>query len=501
MSSIKGVKGFVSKEKAKELLESGQAISGTSVGKDLVSVELNNLPSGFSTDFVGNLRASSRRKKIVNDFRRPYFPSDNIYQSNQAMSTSDRNFRLQDLDTWMHNSVGVGARATYGISEDSVKNGFEFISDPDKEDAKAVKKPNITKWMRQSNFLDMLRYWEAFDLGMGFGLSVGYWKASDINAMSEAPPKGPPKRFEVLNPRWLQPTGNTLTKSKRLNYDEEQWEFTGGGLNQKINIHRDRVFVLRTTELTGQWQGMNMFDPVRYSLLGYFNNLIYIARGIQNWGDVVAVLFYGQKFPTVTEQNKIMEVLDYYEMNGRMHLPEGARLEMKPTQVGKGIGDAMEQYKEDLCAYWVVPKNQLFGRSQGGGLTAGPAVISKDDYYEMIGSRQIKLSHPVMDNFIWRFFPDTDNLWPRWHLNVYKSDEQRLKERILSAEAQIKEMEVKKAKFEMKYAKENMKAIKKEGNEVPNLITPGNGGVKPTNGGSDKTGQLINITQKPEANQ
>lgn len=460
--AVKGVKGYVSKQEAEHIHISSS----------------NN--SDFATDLVDNLKNQrSRNQKVITDLRRPYYPSSNIYQSSSTATSAFRGklFTLRDLDAWMNYSVGVGYQATWGVSEDTVKNGFEFIDDPDKEDAKAIKQPNITKWLRSSGFIDMLWYWQSYNLGMGIGFSLGHWRGEmdkvddiegvmkgftkknfrnrkDFDKYHEPPPTRPPDRFEVINPLYFQPTGSSLTKSNRLNYDEELWEFTGGGIKTKTRIHKDRVFVLRTHELSAFWRGLSTFDPVRFSILGYFNNIIYIQRGIQNWGDTIMALFYGTKFPTVVEQKKILAVLDAYEMGGKIHLPEQARLEPITVEIGRGIKSAMEIYVEDLAGKWRIPKNQLLGRSEGGGLTEGPAKISKDDYYERIGSDQRKLTYPIMKQYIWRFFPDTDNLWLRWHLNTYKSDEQRLREEGLGLDNQIKQQQIREQKIKVKMLQE-----------------------------------------------
>jgi hypothetical protein len=402
----------------------------------------------------------------------------------------------------MHYSVGVGYQATYKISDDATKNGFDLIKDQDKQDAKPEKVPEAFKWMRRSGFLDMLWYWHAFDLGMGVGFAIPHWNKElkdialiddvqrgrvkkkfsnrrDFRHLREAPPTTPPDRWEVLNPRYFQPTGTSLTKSKRLNYDEEVWEFNGGVVRHATKIHRDRVFVLRTHEMTGYWRGLSTFDPIRFSLLGYFNNLIFVQRGVQNWGDNVATLFYGHKFPTIEEQKKIQAILDLYEANGKIHLPEGAKLDFKQVNIGKGLRDAMEMYVEDISGKLRIGKNQLLGRSEGGGLTSGPAQITKDDYYERVGDDQRKLSRPTM-KILWRFFPETEDMWPRWHLNVYKTDEQRHKEEGMKLDNEKKKWEVKILKQDYNMKKEQ-RAIAMIAS-LQGQPLGGNGSVTPSSG-------------------
>jgi hypothetical protein len=446
MPAKKGVKGFVSNAEL-----NNSSILNMPV-MDTVTLDLNDIPVGMNN----NLEMSLKNKMLRTDFRAAYYPTDNSILGNPNHTEEGFRFKIQDCDAWMHYSVGVGHMATYGMSNETVKNGFEFVDDPDAQDAEAIKNKKITKDFRQSGFINMLKKWRAYDLGMGFGFAVGYWTANDLKIMDTAPPKRFPRSFEVINPLYLQPTGTTLTKSNRLDYNEEIWEFTGGVINNVTEIHKDRVFVLRTNEISGSWRGLTTFDPAKESMLGYYNALIYLRRGIQDWGDTVPIIKYGNKWPTIEEAKKIISVLNYMEMNGKMQIPLEASIEFKPTNIGKGIKDAVEQYKEDLSGLWRIPKNQLFGRSEGGGLTSGPAKISKDDFYERIGSDQLELNHPIMKQFIWKYYPDTDNYWPRWHLNVYKTDEQRLIEESIYLDNIKRRLEIEKLQFELNVAKSDL---------------------------------------------
>jgi len=103
------------------------------------------------------------------------------------------------------------------------------------------------------------------------------------------------------------------------------------------------------------------------------------------------------------------------------------------SQLGSGINDFMEFLKEELSSAFIIPKNQFFGRSEGGGLSGAGAIVTKEDYLgSNISTKQMILTDEIM--YIYTElcnFTGLDETTIKFNIDLLKTKEQQLKEKMM----------------------------------------------------------------------
>ncbi len=127
-------------------------------------------------------------------------------------------------------------------------------------------------------------------------------------------------------------------------------------------------------------------------------------------------------------------------------------MEFIQTQIGKGIGEAMEQYKEDISSAWRIPLNQMFGRSVGGGLQGAGALVSKEDYLQNVSNIEMSISDNLKKIYTDAGF-EVEQWDLYWNMAVKKTDEQLLKEEGMTTQNLILKETLKGQKLQNKLLK------------------------------------------------
>lgn len=406
------------------------------------------------------VKAIEGRKYVQKmDFVPYYKPSDDLWGSATGL---DERPSIEDLAAICNTRMGCAWTATMGVSGDVVRNWHVF-ADPDslKERRNDDTKAALKYAKGPSDLKNQCQQWMRYVLGMGTSWLLKYWNADDIKNMQATPNlRKPPKKFRAFSPRYMQPINTD--KSNELNYQEEVWKFGGGEIRYAYDIHQDRVEVLSLYPEEGHWRGLSVVEPVWVPLMGYFNGFIYLTRGLRQWGDAVPAMFSGEGLPKEGEITSMLDLMDEYQMNYKWALGKDDRLEFKQTQIGKGLDTAFEIYKEELSSAWRIPLNQLFGRSEGGGLAGAGALVSKEDYLQEISNKQMAMSDNLMKIYTEAGF-DVESYEILWNIAIKKTDEQRLKEEAMEIQVKTAKEQWRQAKLQTEMLKLQVEAARWQG--------------------------------------
>lgn len=395
----------------------------------------------YTTDLIGALSRRAAHKAL--DFVPYYKFTDNIY--GYASGEDDRP-SLQELSAIMNSRLGVAWAATAEVAGDAMRNGFIFV---DKKSRKEVEKEEIFEYMKNTDLMNQLTHAVRDDRGFGLSFLIKYWTKDDREVMDQEPPNTPPRKYRAHNPLYMTPIN--LGSTNELDYNKDVWNFSGGLFN-RYNIHRDRIHVLCLRPVAGHWRGKSVFEPIWTALSGYFQCLIYLVRGFRNWGDSVPVMFSGDQMPQAHEVDAVLDIMDKFEMNRKFALGRDDKLDFKTTGIGRGITEIFEQFKEEICAGLRIPLNQLFGRSVGGGLAGAGALVSKEDYLQMIGNVQMSITDDILQILTDAGF-DMTGLDLEWELAIKKTDQQKLLEEGMQLQNEMLKLQVKQQKEQLKMLK------------------------------------------------
>ncbi len=395
----------------------------------------------FDTNLVSYLSRRAPRPSL--DFVPYYKFTDNIFGYATGL---DERPSLQELSAIMNSRLGLAWAATAEVAGDAIRNGFIFV---EKKSRKEVEKEEIFEYIKNTDLMNQLTHAVRDDRGFGLSFIIKYWSKDDRKEMDQEPPNRPPLKYRTHNPLLMTPIN--LGSTNELDYNKDVWNFSGGLFN-RYNIHRDRIHVLCLRPVVGHWRGRSVFEPIWTSLHGYFQCLIYLVRGFRNWGDSVPAFFSGDSMPQAHEVDAILDILDKFEMNRKFALGKDDRLEFKQTKIGQGITELFEQYKEDICSGLRIPLNQLFGRSVGGGLAGAGALVSKEDYLQMIGNVQMSITDDILQILTDAGF-DMTGLDLEWELAVKKTDQQKLLEEGMELQNDILKEQLKQQKYQNKMLK------------------------------------------------
>ncbi|KKM86411.1 hypothetical protein LCGC14_1279230, partial [marine sediment metagenome] len=312
-------------------------------------------PSGVRLDGIANslVKALEHRKFTRRtDFVPYYKPSDDIYGSSSGI---DERPSLEDLSAIANTRVGCVFNATNGVSGDAMRNWHVFVDPDSQKEVRNKATKGALRFASTSDLKNASQQWLRYGLGFGTAWLIKYWGIkNEIDHMEEEPNLGkPPKKFRAFSPRYMSPVN--IDKSNELNYQEDVWIFSGGEAKYKYNIHQDRVDVLTLTPEEGSWRGLAITEPVWIPLMGYFNNFIYLTKGIRHWGDAVPAMFTGNGLPEADEVQSMLDLMDEYQMNYKWALGKDDKLEFIQTKIGSGLKEAFEMYKEELSSCWRIP--------------------------------------------------------------------------------------------------------------------------------------------------
>lgn len=417
------------------------------------------------------------KKPLTSDFASYYTPADNFYGTPGGTDTVYDQGRVpvSHLMVLCSQRLGVAFRGCNSVANDVFRNKFVFVKDDNLEDE--VKRPEILKWMRKTFFWTKMVDVLDFERRTGLGHLVSYWDfEKGTNKMNKRAPKKRPTSFDSFSSFYMTP--NNVYDTYKLDYDKNRWNFTGGILAQ-ADIHHSRVYPLETRRVEGGLRGLAIPELCWVPLICYLNTCYYILRSLSQLGTLVIGANIAQEYPTPEVAAKYLQVFE--KMRANKFYLFGKNTDFKLVnaagKIGEGIQSYMEFLKDDISSAWIIPKNQLFGRSEGGGLDGAGALVSKEDYLASnLSTLQLNLTDDIMYILeIMCHFPDMENLTLRWNLDLHKTEQQRLTEELMREQLKQAKNQTVMSKYQtdmMKMQNEQAKMQFEMFKKEPELLMP-----------------------------
>ena len=367
------------------------------------------------------------------DFKRFYAPSDNIY--NDAPTGRDlRRPALHDLGMCMDSRVGFGHKITRILARAAIRNRMEFIDVSTEKVVLNRSVDDIKNWTAETDFWNAFEEALSYERCYGIGFIVYYWGKNDD--FKSPPPNKPPTSFQAFPPTVLTPLN--LTETGLLDYDREIWRFSGGVFSES-EIHRDRVFVLVTRPVPFDWLGLSVFEPIWLSTMAYFQVVQGGVKNISKWGELIPIFRMAQDAPTREMYTEYLDLVDEFRQNYTFVLGQGDSLELKSTELAKGLTEFTEFIKEDIVSGSGTTLNWLFGRSVTGGIGGQGALTAERAVVATIADIQHDVSQPLRRIFS-RWF-NIKNLRPQFQLDLQKTKASRLIEEQMVLQNEILEIQ------------------------------------------------------------
>ena len=393
----------------------------------------------------------------INDMRKMdtaqsfYTPLDNMYSTGTGKDTwyDFGRVPVSHLEVLSSKRVGALFTACNRPAVDIFDNDWEWVkrNDPEGDAIDIYKNKELEKlqgWMDDIRFKRKLMDIVDFDARTGLGhLVVDKYLHEPRLALNwqKQAPKTHPESFVTFSSYFMTPTNNY--QPNHLDYDRSKWNFTGG-LNGAFNIHHSRVFVYEGLREPMGLRGIALGELCWTAWMCYLNIQYYILKGLAQLGTVTVGISVDREFPTTAETTQYLALLKTMRANNFYVLGRGAQLHVEnaAAKLGGGIKDFMEFLKEDISAATVFPKNQMFGRPEGGGLAGAGAVVSKEDYLASnLSPKQSKIKPDMM--WILRNmcgFSGLEGIIPRFKIDLHKTQEQRFKEQLMKEQVSQTEM-------------------------------------------------------------
>jgi len=403
-------------------------------------------PSQLIQKRVNDMRGLT--KDVAQSF---YTPLDNMYSTGSGKDTwyDFGRVPVSHLDALSSKRVGALFTACNRPAVDIFDNDWEWVkrNDPDGDAIDIAKNKNLEKlqgWMDDLRFRRKLMDIVDYDARTGLSHLVVekylHEPRLSLNWQKQAP-KTKPESFVTFSAFYMTPTN--IYQPNHLDYDRSKWNFTGG-LNGAFNINHSRVFVYEGIREPMSLRGIALGELCWTAWMCYLNIQYYILKGLAQLGTVTVGISVDREFPTTAETAQYLALLKTMRANNFYVLGRGAQLHVEnaAAKLGSGIKDFMEFLKEDISAATVFPKNQMFGRAQGGGLEGAGAIVSKEDY---VGSNLSPKQSKIKPDIMWILknlchFPGLEGIIPRFRIDLHKTQEQRFKEQLMKEQVSQTEM-------------------------------------------------------------
>jgi len=325
---------------------------------------------------------------------------------------------------------GWAFRAVFGTARDIYRNGYEFVElDAEPED-RPHHKPEIRKFFDEVDFFSFRcnQLYRERQTGLGIGVAMYPRDTAELMGKPLTNLKDRPNRLKAYSAWHLYPT-NMLQYSFG-DYDKELWNFRGGMRSQEF--HHSRITLLETRPEPFMLRGLSVIEPIWAPAICYYNTMIFVLKSLAQVGVMTVGVKTAREVPTKEEVDAVVDYIDLFRANKVYVAGAGADFvfQNQASNIGRGLGEFLEFLKEDISSSLIIPKNQLFGRSEGGGLDGAGALVSKDDYLSAlmadagdITSEELKfLRGPC------KFEKHLEGLTIRWRLDLHKTEMERLNE-------------------------------------------------------------------------
>jgi len=375
----------------------------------------------------------SHQEAFNQDFQSFYKPTDDMWQA--PTGTMSNTNDLYELNFLCQRRLGICHKATAGVAKDAIFNWF----DSKKIDTKntLVKIPGLREWQKKVDFKNKWIELETHRRMYGLGFLVRFWKKNED--MSKPAPNLPVRHYQVIDPLYLAPL-NTY-ETRYLDYDPDIWNFVGGNLRVK-QIHKSRIRVLRGPHITGDYRGLSVIEPIKLSVLCYFNYLINLMKGVAKWGNTVVTMHTSSGMPTPTEATEWLQLVDQYRANAAFILGRDDKVDFANTNIGTGLYEIAELLKEDMASGLSIPLTVLLERTESGGIGGEGAKTAESRYLSTLSNIQENDTDDLIDEFNFNKF-DMSGLDLHWNLALRRTTEQEHLEKSMDLQNQILEENLK----------------------------------------------------------
>lgn len=434
---------------------------------------------GPPNDYLHPIRSTIRTQ--IDDMRKKsrltldssasfYTPMDDMYGTPSGGDTWYDYGRvpISHLEVLSSKRIGVYFAACNRPATDIMDNGFDFVktSDPDGDPIENDNIKIIRNWMGKQQIQFNRKITDIVDYdarsGLGHFIIDKYLKEErgPISWAKKAP-NTKPESIITFSSYYMTP--NNVYQPNHLDYNRQKWNFTGG-LHAASDLHNSRVYVYEGLREPLGLRGLALGELCWIACMCYLNIQYYLLKGMAQMGTMTVGINVDREFPTVAETTQYLALLKLFQANNFYVLGRGATLQVAnvASKLGAGVKDFMEFLKEDMSAAWVFPKNQLFGRSDGGGISGAGAIVTKEDY---IGSnlsvKQSKIKNPIM----WMLrdmcgFAGLEDKTIRFNIDLHKTSEQRMKEQLMKEQVEQTKMMTEQMKLQQPLFKKQIKLQK-----------------------------------------
>lgn len=419
------------------------------------------LPNGFTKDFYDFLGLGKKAQnykhslpapyldKLTGDSQNYFTPIDDLWGSPEGADTVYDYGRvpLSHLMTLASQRLGIVFRACNGTAGDVFRNKFEFV-DIDNEDKVYPLSKEKLKYLNDSKFWDKCVDMLDFEHRSGLGHLVARYKKDTDQNLKEKAPNERPESFESFSAYHMTPI-NIYDQSTLLDYDKSKWTYIGG-IVKPAQIHFSRVYTLETRRVEGGFRGLALAELCWIPLMCYLNTMYYVLKALSRLGVVMGQFNVDKEYPTPTETAAYISLWDAMEESNCVVMGKNATFNLENTagKIGSGLDSYLEFLREDISAAWIYPKNQLFGRAEGGGLEGAGALVSKEDYLgSNISVKQLQITNDVMyilTNIC--KFSELENKTLRWNIDLHKTEKTRIEEQLMHEQLEVAKINTKQVK-------------------------------------------------------
>ena len=142
---------------------------------------------------------------------------------------------------------------------------------------------------------------------------------------------------------------------------------------------------------------------------------------------MVPIMKSGSVIPTVDEYNDFLALMREFVMNGFFLIGRDDSIEYASTNIGQGLYQTLEILKEEISSGSRIPLNQLFGRSESGGIAGTGNLTAERKYLNLLANEETKISDDFLRIFSQAGF-NFEGLELDWNLALQKTREQQLLE-------------------------------------------------------------------------
>lgn len=384
-----------------------------------------------------------------------FSPIDNMYSTPSESDTWYDYGRIptSHLVALCMARLGVANTVCSRPAVDMFDNDYEFVKrgDPNGDPVETDAVKLVLNWQDKSRFHKKLAESVEFteQTGNGHLIATDYLNKNEksIDWRKKAP-NTRPMNFQTFSAYHMTPIN--IWDDNQLDYDRNSWKFRGG-VHTSSEIHESRVFVFGLRRYPYQLRDLGLPETCFVSFLCLLNASYYLLKALAQLGTITIGVQTESIYPSSDEVNAYLTYLQSMKANNFYVLGKGAtmKIENAAGKIGNGVPQLLEYFKEDICAAAVFPKNQAFGRAEGGGLSGAGAVVSKEDY--LASNLSVKFGM-IKRDILWILqnmcnFKGLEGLIPKMNIDLHKTEEQRLMEAMMREDYEQKKIMTQQAKL------------------------------------------------------